>query len=356
MSGCATTGGLPDAVHDGGKSESTGASEPAKSEPPEPASHSPAIEGIIAEAPEDCIFAIVKLPDGSSFDTFGEPTLTMDMSGYYPGLPCETVLLVPIVDGISIDVERFELHEILEWQVSNELLYHFDGNTGEFYSLNTFMTEGLPTMSVTASIAGKESVWNCATDSMLGQEIRYLGSPLPPEEEIFFSAPYVVQLSGAAATCRMVFGDDGFRETVAYGIAQTETYAPYTVDDNGYRFITLNWDRFASYVETLFPGMTAWPPWDGPNAERFFSYNEASETYEIRYFDITEIASWSAPGFKEDEDRKGGTITVMVSAPGFSASEQAYEVVWREKKLRGENDPIAFEIIEVREVQTGPVG
>lgn len=183
---CATIEAQPDITNDDGKddgdkSENAPLSEPVKSESPEPPKLSPtpklspAIEEMIAEAPEGCVLAIVRMPDAPRFSTLGKPRLTMDASQHYPGLICETVLLVPLVGGISIDIERFELNDdVIPQQISSEVLYHINGNIGEFYALNTYLAESLPTMSVTASIGGKESVWTCVMDGRGDQEIEYL--------------------------------------------------------------------------------------------------------------------------------------------------------------------------------------
>ena len=297
-----------------------------------------AISFITDNAPKMSILAVLTDPNAKTYKALGVPVREMEASIDAWNPPDETLLFTPLQDNVQILVEEVEYHPNLNWFYVTKTLYDFQAKAGEHYALKTHLPEGVPHIRITAVWGGRQLSWYCAYDGRGDQDIEeayYLSFSYEYELWFEYDAPYSVNISGSAAVNHMLFGENGFWETVIQ--------AASLLEETGSRPVMLSQERFFEYVEAIHPGLTAWPEMIDE-----IQYSERDNTYIFDPYDNDAIATWELSHVTviDDDSTSGGSVWIDVTCPNFDEFPVLFEVVWRLSKNAGES-PFKFCITDV---------
>ena len=368
LSGCVgvATGFIKDALS-GGSSDtekplptiSITTSEPAQTVSPSPsdvgrpateAPQTSALDTIRENAAPRSLLAL--LPDENSdiYQSIG----TLDYSITSPatkkrpkGSSLETLILVPLKDDVHVLVEELTYNPYLNWNETTKTIYDFNMYAGDCCSLELYMTQDTSLLRITAENNGVIAIWDCTYDAIGGESVIYLGEEKPSAPSFKHDSPYIRGMSAAIATLTRLQSinenNDIFWASVAYSIAQTSD--PELYDMNGGAISVPN-ERFLSYIETLFPRQTRWP-----DLIDEIVYDLESDSYIVNYFDFGDIAFGDVVSVKPDAKGNGGSVMVNVYYPDEGHLPAYYEVKWTLKKNRYADDPLAYQITEVKRLE-----
>ena len=296
------------------------------------------MKAIIDDAPAMSLLAVLTNPDTDIYRSFDTPAQSLDLSDMFPNTQMTTLLFFPIQEDIQILVEEIEYSPTLNWFNVINTLYDFSAETGRHYVLNTPLSEGTPQIRITAVWNDRQLSWYCVSEEGFGDDapdgVYYLSFSYEDELWFDYDAPYTIPLSGAAAVNHLLFSETAFWETVAQAITLTE--------DSSGNPIILSQERFYQYVETIYPGLTAWP-----ELIEEIHYSESDNTYILDPYTNDAIATWELSHVEENPDGRGGSVWIDVTCPNLDDFPILFEVVWRLNDIRGENGPFDFHITDI---------
>ena len=289
-------------------------------------------EAIIDNAPLGCGFAVVRMPE--RYPELPKPTREFDLSAQFGGAQLDTVVIIPFIDGMELNISLSE---------SDTVLHSFRAELGECYLLKTFLSEGIPAVYVSANYEDDHWIWYSSYDGYGEMEVEYVMSSIYGmggdfEDGSFYYSPYVWAIAVAPSVIDKLTGnwEEYLWETVAYAISLVEDRSAY----NEAGFITLHEDIVNSYIESLYPNATGWPPVNDDFAD-YFLYDSATSSYTIGYMDFGNTVIWEIIEYISNELDDGGNVWVGVTDID-SGSYEAYDIVFAAKSPMDENDIIPF--------------
>ena len=309
--------------------------------PPAAEPVSGAVQELINDAGEEVFFAVLSNPDSARYRAMGQPQREVEAVFAGDIMP-NTVLLVPLQDGVRIVVEEMIYNPYLSWAEGAQVFAEFAGKVGEHYALTAVLREGVPNVRVRVEKDGKTAVWMCTYDGRGDRDVDYLQSEA--EAMLFEEFTMARGLSGVAAgaAVSMADWDEAFWVAIAAAITQTSDSDCVTYENDK---IILSEERFFQYIEALFPRMTMWPELPDSITRR-----DTDNTYAVTpYYDNSGDVAWEMIGGEYYDD--SGMITIEVTCPRVDAFPITVKVLWEANADRGENDPFAYRIVEIAIVE-----
>ena len=286
---------------------------------------------------ETKLLAVFTNSSTDSYKSLSTPAKKLDASGLFEGLHTEAVLFAPLIDDVRILVEQVEYIPSLNHFITVNTLYDFDAKLGEHYELQTYLSESIPQVRITAIWNERQLSWDCTYDAVGDRDVVYL-SFAEEDTPMFGDEDYIIPISAAAAA-GYVMTENDFWYSVAYAVAM--------IEGSGGETVTLSQESFYHYVEAIHPGYTAWPELcDG------IIYNERDNTYTVKLYSDANMPSLFFSHIEENDS--GGSVWIAVEATDKDSLPILCEVVWEIDSKKEPGSSFYYHIADI--IVSGTMG